>query len=209
MKKYFDKFNDVTSTLSNICWLYNIIPWGLVMGFFTMSWNIWAVFFMLIISLILTGSKIYVWIIKKLYSHRIAGNYTKKRIPFMDCIQCIERYLTKNNKNITALGNSDVLDAVHFGQKNIYSPNINKIILHVLEACKNAEITLYGRQGALPDDISIEPHHIDKTKIIFADGLPELHNGFNKIIYNNLTIEKNEAMKWAIKELLPSITRPS
>lgn len=134
--------------------------------------------------------------------------YKMKRIPFMDCIQSIEQYLTKNNKNITVLGDLDVLDAVHFARESPYSRNTKKIILHVLEACKNGKITLFGQQGVLTD-INIDPHHIDKEKIIFTEGLPELHNGFNKIIYNNLTIEKNEAMKWAMKELLPSITHSS
>lgn len=111
--------------------------------------------------------------------------YKMKRILFMNCIQSIEQYLTKNNKNITVLGELNVLDAIFFARKTLYSPNTKKIILHVLEACKNGKISLFGQQGALPNDISIGSHYINSEKVRFTDdGSPELHDGFNKIIYN-------------------------
>lgn len=127
--------------------------------------------------------------------------YKMKQIPFMHCIQSIEQYLTKNNKKVTRFnGEIDVLDAVFFARESPYSPNMKEIILYVLEACRNGEINLFGKQGIL-NKVYIEPSYIDKDKIVFIDGSPVLHDGFNNVIFTDLMIEKNEAMKWTMKNI--------
>lgn len=151
----------------------------------------WADFFVVIISLNLAG--ICVWIIYKLYSHRITGNDTKKQIPFMECIWSVEQYLIKNNKNVTGY------DGLFFASESPYSCTTKEIILQALKACKNGEISIFGKQGVLAN-VPLNRDCLDKDKIVFINDLPVLINNLGVQIFTDWTIDKNEAMKWAMKK---------
>jgi hypothetical protein len=122
--------------------------------------------------------------------------YKMKRIPFMEAVDLIEKYLKNQNKEIDTNG-----DELFFAQNSSYSCETKAVILRMLEACKNGKITLLGNHGALSER-KVDSYDIDRQKIIFINEIPTLHNALNQITFTNLTIEKNEAMQWALKGLL-------
>ncbi len=92
-------------------------------------------------------------------------NYKKRTIPIMEAVYLVESYLKRKNAKIRY----DMADVVFWDSKSIYSGDLKGIMLLIFKACKEDNLALFGKQGALPER-KIEPFEIDKPELRLRNG---------------------------------------
>jgi hypothetical protein len=115
----------------------------------------------------------------------------KSKIDFMNAVNLLLKYLKRKKIEL----DGGVLESVFFQRDSFYTPRTKEIVLRIIEACKNGEVSLFGDEGLIKNQ-QIPYYEIDSEKFRFAGEYPVLCDFSGNEVYKNLSLNKTELIKW-------------